>query len=361
MRSRLLMSAAIVVAGVAVASTQIAAQGASQDHRRDRHQAGNLDRSGLRNNTDNGGNHDRDPNAALGLEYLSLGDPGAGDRGTHRHRHALAARRRGLPDQGMGSADDRDLGHGRSQSRKHADSQLRKHANSTTRKQAHGQSHAQARRQIHNQNDHNQNQAGQTNAPDDQAHGAAVPPPPDMHSDLHQGGSDDIRQAQAALNQQGFHVGNPDGKLGRRTKVALIAFQKKHGLPKTGKVDRATLDALMAGNGTTPPVSGPGNNQPPAPAQMAPGQPLPGGQLLPGQTTLPGQLMPPPGAPDSTTTGQGAPSTTAPLTVPPTSQPLPEPPAAPPDGMTMPEGGGTGRVPSGSPQDEEIPPDRDQR
>jgi peptidoglycan hydrolase-like protein with peptidoglycan-binding domain len=59
-------------------------------------------------------------------------------------------------------------------------------------------------------------------------------------------GEADVRKIQEALNQQGFNVGDADGKLGRRTKEALIAFQKQHGFRTTGKVDRQTLQALTA-------------------------------------------------------------------------------------------------------------------
>jgi putative peptidoglycan binding protein len=83
---------------------------------------------------------------------------------------------------------------------------------------------------------------------------------PQQHrGDASHAGQAEIRKAQAALNQQGFDVGHPDGKLGRRTKSALIAFQKQRGFQTTGKIDRDTLHALIAGGGA--PSGGDDSNQ----------------------------------------------------------------------------------------------------
>jgi predicted small secreted protein len=60
-------------------------------------------------------------------------------------------------------------------------------------------------------------------------------------------GRAEIREVQTALNRGGFNVGEPNGVLGPRTKKALAAFQKQHGFEATGKIDRATLDALRVG------------------------------------------------------------------------------------------------------------------
>lgn len=144
----------------------------------------------------------------------------------------------------------------------------------------------------------------------------------------------DIRKVQEALNQQGLNVGDPDGKLGRRTRQALIAFQKQRGFHTTGKADRTTLHALMAGAaaaGAPGPGAGPDNGKNPVPAEP---------QSVVGPST----------------TGQGS---EAPQPAP-SPQPAEEqmPPA--PDGLRMPDTGATGRVPAGSPQEdfkeEMVPP-----
>jgi lipoprotein-anchoring transpeptidase ErfK/SrfK len=49
---------------------------------------------------------------------------------------------------------------------------------------------------------------------------------------------------QAALDRAGFSPGILDGKLGRKTLIALDAFQTDRHLPRTGEFDAATLEAL---------------------------------------------------------------------------------------------------------------------
>lgn len=53
-----------------------------------------------------------------------------------------------------------------------------------------------------------------------------------------------LRAAQRTLESAGFDVGPIDGILGPRTRAALRAFQEKQGLPRSGKLDAATLKAL---------------------------------------------------------------------------------------------------------------------
>lgn len=43
-----------------------------------------------------------------------------------------------------------------------------------------------------------------------------------------------VRQLQVRLNTLGFHAGDTDGVFGRRTLAAVYAFQKHHGLERTG-------------------------------------------------------------------------------------------------------------------------------
>jgi putative peptidoglycan binding protein len=158
----------------------------------------------------------------------------------------------------------------------------------------------------------------------------------------------DISKVQTALNQQGFNVGDPDGKLGQRTKKALIAFQKQHGFLTTGRVDRATLQALNAGGGdqaaskhnaNKTSANKDGNQKRgPAPAAAAP-------QNVP---TAP------------STTGQGG-AAPAPATASP--QPVDEETPAAREGLQMPDGGN--RVPAGAPQedykDDALPSGGDQQ
>jgi putative peptidoglycan binding protein len=168
------------------------------------------------------------------------------------------------------------------------------------------------------------------------------------HSRRHRGGASrtgqiEIRNVQAALNQRGFDVGNADGKLGRHTKAALTAFQKQRGLHPTGKADRETLHALVAGR-TAPGASRDNNevkNRHGVEKGIAPSQPSP-------------RVVEP------STTGQNSAQPTA-------ASPQPndaEMPTAP-GGLQAPDGGVSGRVPASSPQEDyqdgEIRSDSDQR
>jgi hypothetical protein len=55
-----------------------------------------------------------------------------------------------------------------------------------------------------------------------------------------------VLQAQALLNQQGFDAGTEDGLMGRRTEAAIKAYQKSAGLTVDGRVSDALLAALTA-------------------------------------------------------------------------------------------------------------------
>jgi peptidoglycan hydrolase-like protein with peptidoglycan-binding domain len=107
-------------------------------------------------------------------------------------------------------------------------------------------------------------------------------------------GSDEIRQLQEALNQQGFDAGMPpDGKIGKRTTDAVKAFQHQRGLKPTGRMDHATVDAILAA--APPPRTTPDANPqfPPVPGevtrdQVPSSQPVPGLQPAPGPQQVPG-------------------------------------------------------------------------
>ena len=58
----------------------------------------------------------------------------------------------------------------------------------------------------------------------------------------------EVKRAQAMLNRLGYDVGKPDGQAGPRTRTAVAAFQRTWSLPPTGRLDRATLNALEDAN-----------------------------------------------------------------------------------------------------------------
>jgi hypothetical protein len=166
-----------------------------------------------------------------------------------------------------------------------------------------------------------------------------------LHRDRQQGGGpdanagqDQIRKVQTALNEHGFAVGDADGRLGKRTKEALIAFQKQRGFPATGKVDRMTLRALL--------VSG-----------VAPGDGRGSSPPNPAQAPMPVESAPQGAAPATTGQGGAASQPAVPAQPAEGEQPLPD--------LQMPETGASGRVPAGSPQEDykdgSDPPGGDQR
>jgi len=53
-----------------------------------------------------------------------------------------------------------------------------------------------------------------------------------------------VKQLQIALKNAGYNPGLIDGKMGKRTRQAIRAFQKANGLAVTGKVDNATWALL---------------------------------------------------------------------------------------------------------------------
>ncbi|HEY9501891.1 MAG TPA: peptidoglycan-binding protein, partial [Pyrinomonadaceae bacterium] len=56
--------------------------------------------------------------------------------------------------------------------------------------------------------------------------------------------ADSAIKVQEALNRAGYHLGEPDGKLGPATQLAVKKFQGDRHLPVTGKLDGITLSAL---------------------------------------------------------------------------------------------------------------------
>lgn len=73
---------------------------------------------------------------------------------------------------------------------------------------------------------------------------------------------DEIKQAQEALDQKGFHV-SADGVLGPQTKQAVTQFQQQQKLQQTGELDQQTMSALgisQAGSTTGQGNSGNGSS-----------------------------------------------------------------------------------------------------
>ena len=63
-------------------------------------------------------------------------------------------------------------------------------------------------------------------------------------------GPEQIRQAQMVLKQKGFDVGLVDGIMGPRTRKAVTAFQQQQGLQATGQIDQRTVTALGMATGS---------------------------------------------------------------------------------------------------------------
>ena len=54
---------------------------------------------------------------------------------------------------------------------------------------------------------------------------------------------EEIREVQQVLIREGFDV-EVDGRLGQKTRQALISFQQKNGLQTTGQIDSQTVTKL---------------------------------------------------------------------------------------------------------------------
>ncbi len=60
---------------------------------------------------------------------------------------------------------------------------------------------------------------------------------------------DEPSGARQRLHNLGFHGGDEEDGLGRKTRAALRAFQLAHGLEETGELDAATIDSLRSNHG----------------------------------------------------------------------------------------------------------------
>ena len=104
---------------------------------------------------------------------------------------------------------------------------------------------------------------------------------------------DEIREVQRVLIQRGFSV-EIDGRLGPRTRQALIQFQRREGLQATGQIDSRTVTSLGVsvrsnqggGGGQQPSTSGEGGanqgsgaaQQPSSPSNQGASEPQRGQQ-----------------------------------------------------------------------------------
>ena len=57
-----------------------------------------------------------------------------------------------------------------------------------------------------------------------------------------------VRNVQAILNKSGFDAGTPDGVMGKKTRTAILEFQRANDLPTTGEIDDALVKALLERN-----------------------------------------------------------------------------------------------------------------
>ncbi|RUX81104.1 SEL1-like repeat protein, partial [Mesorhizobium sp. M7A.F.Ca.CA.004.08.2.1] len=55
-----------------------------------------------------------------------------------------------------------------------------------------------------------------------------------------------VQNIQRILNKNGYDAGGADGKMGQKTKTAIMAFQTDNKMPATGEVDEKLVKALLA-------------------------------------------------------------------------------------------------------------------
>jgi len=69
-------------------------------------------------------------------------------------------------------------------------------------------------------------------------------------------GSENVRQAQRALADQGYNPGPVDGVWGQQSASATRDFQRANNLTESGRLDTGTTDALRTGATTSAPRTG---------------------------------------------------------------------------------------------------------
>ena len=65
----------------------------------------------------------------------------------------------------------------------------------------------------------------------------------------------DRRAAQSALRAQGYDPGEPDGRIGTRTRQALRAWQQARHLPADGYLSADMVSRLKSEPAATPPTA----------------------------------------------------------------------------------------------------------
>ncbi|MDQ0998106.1 peptidoglycan hydrolase-like protein with peptidoglycan-binding domain [Phyllobacterium ifriqiyense] len=58
-----------------------------------------------------------------------------------------------------------------------------------------------------------------------------------------------VRNIQLILNKNGYDAGGSDGRIGSKTREAIMAFQKDNGLKPTGNIDKDLVQNLLKKNG----------------------------------------------------------------------------------------------------------------
>jgi DNA invertase Pin-like site-specific DNA recombinase/peptidoglycan hydrolase-like protein with peptidoglycan-binding domain len=79
------------------------------------------------------------------------------------------------------------------------------------------------------------------------------------------GGSRRVREVQRRLVRRGYRPGPVDGRFGPRTRAAVLWFETKHGLPRTGRIDARGLATLRASD----PAPTPTTDTAPAPTAVS--------------------------------------------------------------------------------------------
>ena len=70
-------------------------------------------------------------------------------------------------------------------------------------------------------------------------------------------GSQRVRELQTRLRRRGYRPGRVDGRFGARTRAAVLWFQVKHGLPRSGRGDALTIARLRDPSRPSRPVTAP--------------------------------------------------------------------------------------------------------
>jgi peptidoglycan hydrolase-like protein with peptidoglycan-binding domain len=97
--------------------------------------------------------------------------------------------------------------------------------------------------------------------------------------------SSSAKQAQTELKAEGLYTGPIDGKVGGKTKQAIAAYQKKQGLPATGRLDQPTLASLKSHGGAASGSSSSSGAAPSASGGAILNSPIPGQGAAPRPAT----------------------------------------------------------------------------